>query len=194
MIASLKGIIQAKTPDSVVVETGGLGFLVGMSQTSLVKLPDIGDVVQLHTYLQVREDAFLLFGFLTSEEKQLFMRLISVSGVGPKVALAALSAYTPQELIAHITAQDITAISRISGVGKKTASRIVLELKGSLDHDIFSSLIAAEPSDSLMMRGVTEALLSMGFTSQEVDFALKNAPQTTDEATLFQHALKKLGS
>lgn len=194
MIASLKGIIQEKTLDSVVVETGGLGFLVTMSQTSLAKLPDVGDVIQIHTYLQVREDAFLLFGFLTSDEKQLFMRLISVSGVGPKVALAALSAYTSQELIAHITAQDITAISRVSGVGKKTASRIVLELKGSFDHDTLNSLIAAEPSDSFVMRGVAEALLSMGFTSQEVDLALKNAPEQGNEAALLQHALKKLGS
>ncbi len=194
MIAFLKGVIAAKTFDAAVIETGGVGFAVGMSQTSLSKLPEVGETIQVFTHLQVREDAFLLFGFLSGEEKQLFMRLIGVSGVGPKVALAALSVYTPQELIKHITAQDIAAISRVPGIGKKTASRIVLELKGSLDQDLLTGPGTSDLIGSGAFQGATEALLSMGFTSEEAELSLRNAPEGADEARLLQYALKRLGS
>ena len=125
MIAFLKGRLAGKTATAAFVDVNGVGYAVGMSQASLAKLPEAGAPVEVHTYLQVREDAVALYGFLSIEEKALFERLIGVSGVGPKVALAALSVFTPQALVSAIAAQDVAGVSKIPGVGKKTASRII---------------------------------------------------------------------
>ena len=194
MIAFLEGVIAGKTFASVYLNVGGVGFEVGMSQAGLSKLPQVGEQVLVHTYLQVRDDGMSLFGFLSLEEKALFEKLITVSGVGPKVALAALSSYTPSELATLIAAQDIAAVQRIPGVGKKTASRIVLELKGSLDQGIGSLFAEDEQVVSKAVEGAREVLLSMGFTSAEADLALKGAPEDGTESTLLQYALKKLGA
>ena len=194
MIAFLEGVIAGKTLASVYLNVGGVGFEVGMSQAGLSKLPQVGEQVLVHTYLQVRDDGMSLFGFLSLEEKALFEKLITVSGVGPKVALAALSSYTPSELATLIAAQDIAAVQRIPGVGKKTASRIVLELKGSLDQGIGSLFAEDEQVVSKAIEGAREALLSMGFTSAEADLALKGAPEDGTESSLLQYALKKLGA
>ncbi len=194
MIAFLEGVIAGKTLASVYLNVGGVGFEVGMSQAGLSKLPQVGEQVLVHTYLQVRDDGMSLFGFLSLEEKALFEKLITVSGVGPKVALAALSSYTPSELATLIAAQDIAAVQRIPGVGKKTASRIVLELKGSLDQGIGGLFADDEQVVSKAVEGAREALLSMGFTSAEADLALKGAPEDGTESTLLQYALKKLGA
>lgn len=133
MIAFLRGLLVEKTSDMAFLDVAGVGYGVGMSSTSLSKLPDLGQEVRIYTYMQVREDAVSLYGFLNPDEKNLFMRLIGVSGIGPKVALAALSTYAAEALIAAIVAQDNAAISRIPGVGKKTASRILLELKDAFE-------------------------------------------------------------
>ena len=194
MIAFLEGVIAGKTLASVYLNVGGVGFEVGMSQAGLSKLPQVGEQVLVHTYLQVRDDGMSLFGFLSLEEKALFEKLITVSGVGPKVALAALSSYTPSELATLIAAQDIAAVQRIPGVGKKTASRIVLELKGSLDQGIGGLFAEDEQVVSKAVEGAREALLSMGFTSAEADLALKGAPEDGTESTLLHYALKKLGA
>ena len=194
MIAFLEGVIAGKTLASVYLNVGGVGFEVGMSQAGLSKLSQVGEQVLVHTYLQVRDDGMSLFGFLSLEEKALFEKLITVSGVGPQVALAALSSYTPSELATFIAAQDIAAVQRIPGVGKKTASRIVLELKGSLDQGIGSLFAEDEQVVSKAVEGAREALLSMGFTSAEADLALKGAPEDGTESTLLQYALKKLGA
>ena len=131
---------------------------------------------------------------LRQEEKDTFLLLNTVSGVGPKVALAALSSYSPAELATLIAAQDIAAVQRIPGVGKKTASRIVLELKGSLDQGIGGLFAEDEQVASKALEGAREALLSMGFTSAEADLALKGAPEDGTESALLQYALKKLGA
>ena len=165
-----------------------------MSQASLSKLPEAGQRALVYTHLQVRDDGMSLFGFLSLEEKALFEKLITVSGVGPKVALAALSSYTPDQLADLIAAQDVAAVQRIPGVGKKTASRIILELKGSLDQGIESLFAQDGQAANQALDGASEALLSMGFTSAEIELALKGAPDGASEASLLQYALKKLGS
>ena len=185
MIAFLKGTLAGKTTSSAVVEVAGVGYAVGMSQAALSKLPEMGGAVEVHTYLQVSDSGIALYGFLTLEEKALFERLIGVGGVGPKVALAALSAFSPAALVAAVQAQDVAAVQRIPGVGKKTASRIILELKGEAP-------IAAVMAERLA--GAREALLSMGFTSAEAEVALKGAPEDGDESVLVQYALKRRGS
>ena len=194
MIAFLEGTIAGRTPASAFLNVGGVGFEVGMSQASLSKLPEAGQRALAYTHLQVRDDGMSLFGFLSLEEKALFEKLITVSGVGPKVALAALSSYTPDQLADLIAAQDVAAVQRIPGVGKKTASRIILELKGSLDQGIGSLFAQDGQAANQALDGASEALLSMGFTSAEIELALKGAPDGASEASLLQYALKKLGS
>ncbi len=194
MIAFIEGVVAGKTLTSVYLNVGGVGFEVGMSQSGLSKLPATGERALVHTYMQVRDDGMSLYGFLSLEEKALFERLIAISGVGPKVALAALSSYTPSELATLIAAQDVAAVQRIPGVGKKTASRIILELKGSFDQGIGGLFAEEQQVASKALEGAREALLSMGFTSAEADLALKGAPADGTEASLLQYALKKLGA
>lgn len=194
MIAFLDGIVANKTPASALISVGGVGFEVGMSSSSLSKLPSTGERAVVHTHLQVRDDGMSLFGFLSLEEKALFEKLITVSGVGPKVALAALSSYAPDQLADLIAAQDVAAVQRIPGIGKKTASRIILELKGSLDAGIDGLFAKDEAQVSKAMQDATEALLSMGFTTTEINLSLAGAPEGVSESALLQYALKKLGS
>ena len=191
MIAFLKGSLAARLQDAAILEVGGVGMLVGMSSHSLSRLPDVGESVQIHTYLPVREDALTLFGFATQEEKALFERLLGVSGVGPKVALSALSAYTPEDLAQAIMAGDVTAVSRIPGIGKKTAQRIILELQGILTKE--ESLAATTaPQESTAAKQALEDLLAMGFTQTEGELALKGAPADATEQALLHYALKRL--
>jgi holliday junction DNA helicase RuvA len=195
MISFLKGTLEAKTLASAYLDVNGVGFEVGMSQTALSKLPEIGQPVQVFTYLQVRDDGMSLYGFLGAEEKALFEKLIGVSGVGPKMALAALSTYSAEALLGIIAEQDVAAVQRIPGVGKKTASRIILELKGSLEQGMSSLFSPREQpqGENPALAGAREALLSMGFTSAEADLALKGASEDADEGALLQYALKRLG-
>lgn len=204
MIAFLNGILVARRPSSVYIDVNGVGFEVLMPQSSIAKLPETGSTVQVMTYLQVRDDGLSLFGFLSIEEKALFEELIDVSGVGPKLALAALSFYSPQELVAAISAQDVARVSKIPGVGKKTAQRIILELKGAIDGGmggLFGDLPsgasgggALSASQESTLKGIVDALLGMGFTSAEAELALVGAPEDVSESAILQYALKRLGS
>ncbi len=198
MIAFLKGTLAAKTTDTAYIEVAGVGYAVGMAAGSIAKLPAVGEAVQVYTHLHVREDALALFGFLSQEEKDVFLRLSGVSGVGPKVALSALSVFSPAQLAAAISSQDVALVSQIPGVGKKTASRIILELKGTLEADLFSADASgtAVPTagTSAAFQGAHDALLAMGFTTAEADLALKDAPLEGSEGALLQYALKRLGN
>jgi Holliday junction DNA helicase RuvA len=197
MIAFLKGIFVGRTVGSAFIDVGGVGYEVGMSQNSLSKLPSVGEKVEVFTYLQVRDDGVSLYGFSSMEEKALFEKLITVSGVGPKVALAALSSFTPEGFAQAVADQDVARVQKIPGVGKKTASRIILELKGSLDQGL-QNLFTAEEAGSAAaedeaLATAREALLSMGFTSTEVELSLKGAPEGASDSALLQYALKRLG-
>ena len=194
MIAFLKGVLAGKTAACAYIDVQGVGYAVGMSQGALSKLPAVGEPVQVHTHLQVSDNGIALYGFLT-----LFERLIGVSGVGPKVALAALSSFTPEALVAAVQAQDVAAVQKIPGVGKKTASRIILELKGSFDQGLASLFdVSGAPSSAAAaaaerLKGAREALLALGFASAEAEVALKGAPEDADENALIKYALKRLG-
>ena len=193
MISYLKGTLAFTLFDSAIVDVGGVGYQVYMSAKDLSRLPETGQTVRLLTRLQLRDDAPLLYGFISQEEKQLFERLISVSGVGPKVALAVLSTYEPSEVVAAISSQDIAAIQHVPGIGKKMASLIILELKESLEGDMTALLSSKTVRAVDTKKGVVEALLSMGFTSTETEVALKGAPDEASETVLLQYALKRLG-
>lgn len=196
MIAFLKGTMAGSTLSHAFINVNGVGFSVGMPATDLSRLPNRGSEVMVYTHLSVREDAMALYGFLSQEAHALFLRLIGVSGVGPKVALAALSTFKPEELVSAIQSQDVKAVSNIPGVGKKTAQRLILELKGTLAEEAEGNLFSAQIAEaSARLQGARDALLSMGFSSAEADLALKDAPESADtEGALLQYALKRLGS
>lgn len=196
MIAFLNGTVAAvQAPSTAYLDVNGVGYAVAMPGGDLSRL-SVGQMARVLTYLSVSENGIALFGFLSEEEKALFEKLIGVSGVGPKVALAALSTFAPRELADAIAAEDTARVSHIPGVGKKTAQRIILELKGSLEGglDTLFGAVGEPAADSAALRGATEALLAMGFTSAEADVALKGAPEGADEGALLQYALKRLGS
>ena len=196
MIASLTGTLIERGLSEVIIDVGGVGYRVHMPALSLASLPPVGEVTAIRTYLQVTDSAMTLFGFTDSSEEAIFKQLIQVSGIGPKMALAALSTFTPTQIIEAIVSQDSSFISKIPGVGKKTASRIVLELKDLYPEGMVSSSqkeqIPGRSPDAL--KDIQDALLSLGFTSQEIDLALGDAPADLPEGELLTYALKRLGS
>ena len=197
MIAFLSGEVAAVLPpNTAYIDVTGVGYAVSMPQGDLGKL-EVGKPARVLTYLSVSDNGLGLYGFLSDEEKALFERLVSVSGIGPKMALAALSAFTPQVLASAIANEDKALVAQIPGVGKKTAQRIILELKGSLDQGIEGLFGRSEDPAAIIderLKGATEALLSMGFTSAEAEVALKGAPEGAGEGALLQYALKRLGN
>lgn len=194
MIAFLTGRVAERSATHLMLDVGGVGFSLAMSTGSLASLPADGDTVTVFTYLYVREDELSLFGFESRAEKALFERLITVSGVGPKVALAALSSYAPDVLASAICAEDVGLVSTIPGVGTKTAQRIILDLKDKLES---AGMGAASGSGAPRGTGGAEArqaLLSMGFSTAEIVAALKGFEGDPEDAQAqLRHALKRLG-
>ncbi|MGC8874064.1 MAG: Holliday junction branch migration protein RuvA [Chloroflexia bacterium] len=133
MIASLRGEIRVRGPDFVIVDVGGVGFRVQVPSSALEELGDVGDTVRLYTHLHVRDDALALYGFPTPEQLELFEALLGVSGVGPRLALSLLSCTSVETLRLAISQEDVDLLTRVPGVGRKTASRLILELKGKID-------------------------------------------------------------
>lgn len=194
MIAFLRGKLASKAYDYVVLDVSGVGYKIMLSGQSVSRLPEIGTEIQLLTKMIVKEDDVALYGFQNATEQNVFERLISVSGIGPKAALSILSSYSAEEVIEIIASQDSVRMQKAPGIGKKTASRIILELK-----DVFAQvggdLSSQTPSVSTSaLQGAREALLTMGFTSAEIDLALKDAPSEETETGLLQYALKRLGA
>ena len=191
MIAYLTGTVAGTAQSAAVIDVGGIGYSVFMSNRALSRLPAMGEPVQVFTYLQVREDGLSLYGFLSMDEKGLFTKLIGVTGIGPKVALAALSTFEPSELAEAILAEDVARVSRIPGVGRKSASRIVLELKGSLDSGFGQPAKAADAGAAKL---AAETLMAMGFSPAEAEVALRGAPLDATEEALVKYALRRIGS
>lgn len=194
MIAFLRGKLASKAYDYVVLDVSGVGYKIMLSGQSVSRLPEIGTEIQLLTKMIVKEDDVALYGFQNATEQNVFERLISVSGIGPKAALSILSSYSAEEVIEIIASQDSVRMQKAPGIGKKTASRIILELKdvfAQVGGDLSSQTLSASTS---ALQGAREALLSMGFTSTEIDLALKDAPSEETETGLLQYALKRLGA
>ncbi len=195
MIAFLTGRVAAKSANYALLDVGGVGYKLAMTTGSLSALPVVGDEVTVWTHLYVREDELSLFGFENEAEKESFEQLITVSGVGPKVALAALSALSPDTLAAAIACDDIAMIATVPGIGKKTAQRIILDLKDKLGSPELGAIAASRAGGSgAAISETTDALLSMGFSSAEVSAALKGFDGTAGDAqALLKHALRRLG-
>lgn len=191
MIAFLTGRVSHKASSYCLIDVGGVGYRLAMSTPSLAALPSVGDEVTVHTYLHVREDELSLFGFESEAEKTAFEALITVSGVGPKVALATLSALDADSLARAISSGDVATICSVPGIGKKTAQRIVLDLADKL------GAASATGRDTLggstAMDEAHEALLAMGFSPAETSLALKDSSPGAESQALIRHALKRLG-
>lgn len=169
MIAHLRGKLLAKRPNQAIVETGGVGYDVTISVPTFSDLPAPGAEVALHIHTHVREDALALFGFLRAEEKQLFEKLISVSGIGPKLAITILSGMPARDMVAAIRANDTARLTRIPGIGKKTAERMVLELRDKLDgFGAAPAVVAATPVEE----DVLSALVNLGYQRAAAERAL----------------------
>ena len=197
MIAHLRGRIFTKHPSRVVVDVNGVGYDVFVPLSTYYGLGDAGAEVSLKIHTHVREDALTLYGFATGLEQELFERLISVSGIGPKVALSVLSGIEPNELIRAVELKDVTRLTSIPGVGKKTAERIVLELTGRLPLSRAGAAAAEDmPSGPAGVRDdVLSALVNLGYhrplAEKAVAAAVKSAPDGGFERTLKQ-ALREL--
>lgn len=206
MIATLRGIVLEAVSSYVVIEAGYVGYGVHISEQTAASLPPCGQEVMLFTHLAIREDAHVLYGFATKEERALFERLITISGIGPKIALAALSLYKPHELINVIIHEDSARMAQVPGVGKKTAQRIILELKSVLEKDptlyqgVLESegLFASQDADVLPVKSAQlaqDALLAMGFTEKECEMALQGFEgDFSNTSEVVSYALKRLGS
>ncbi len=129
MIAYIKGTLERRAESYIIIETGGIGYQIFVSPATLAKLPQTGEMVKVFTYFSVKEDGVSLYGFASAEEQEMFHKLLTVSGVGPKGALGFLSQLTPQEIILAIISEDVKTLSKAPGVGRKTAQRVILELK-----------------------------------------------------------------
>src|SRR5262245_40376748 len=184
MIASVRGTLLFIGVDHAVVETGGVGFLVYAPRNVLGALGEIGVEVRLYTHLHIREDVLALYGFATSDQRHLFETLLSVSGVGPKVALSMLSSAPPDELRAAIAGGDTARLARVPGIGKKTAERLVLELRGKLDLKGLPA-VGATPALMAVNAELAEMLVGLGFSAAEASAAIAalpaDAPAELDE-------------
>jgi Holliday junction DNA helicase RuvA len=174
MIAHLRGKLLAKHPNQAIVETGGVGYDVTISVPTFSDLPTPGAEVALHIHTHVREDAIALFGFLRAEEKRLFEKLISVSGIGPKLAITILSGMAARDMVGAIRANDTARLTRIPGIGKKTAERMVLELRDKLDgFGATPAVAAATPLEE----DVLSALVNLGYQRAAAERALATVPR-----------------
>lgn len=199
MFNFISGILREKTDGIAVIETGGIGFEIQISEATRKKLPDEGEKVKIYTYMSVKEDGITLCGFYSSREKKMFMQLIGISGIGVKAAMTILSGLEISELIASILSGDAKTIASIKGVGKKTAERIVLELKDKLDKDADAgAYIGYAPAERRSQRDTKDAvsaLLSLGFSKQEAEKAVKEVANDAGSIEeLITAALRSLSS
>jgi Holliday junction DNA helicase RuvA len=188
MIALLQGEVAVRRADHVVVSCGGVGYRLAVSAETLRHVPKLGDPVVLHTHLIVRDDALLLYGFATEAERDLFLLLIGVQSVGPKMALAVLSGGSPRDLLGAVAAGDTARLQAAPGIGKRTAERIVVELRekvGGLTTE--DPIVIARGDDPRLL--ARDGLVGLGFSAQEAERLLDGAPGDTPE-DLISHALR----
>jgi Holliday junction DNA helicase RuvA len=191
VIAHLRGTILEKQPNRVVVDVGGVGYDVAVPLSTFYGLADTGGQVTLRVHTHVREDAISLFGFATALELDLFMRLIAISGIGPKVGLAVLSGIEPAELISAIQRGDLARLTAIPGVGKKTSERIVLELKDRLPK-AQPALAAAEGAEPPALRDdLLSALMNLGYHRPLAEKAVDGALKVAGGDAAFERTLKQ---
>jgi holliday junction DNA helicase RuvA len=187
MIALLTGEVAVRRADHVVVSAGGVGYRLAVSAETLRHVPRVGSAVSLFTHLIVRDDALLLYGFATEEERDLFLLLIAVQSVGPKMALAVLSGGPPRDLLSAVAAGDTARLQAAPGIGKRTAERIVVELREKVGAVPDEPIVISRGDDPRML--ARDGLVGLGFSPGEADSLLDGAPGDTPE-DLIAHALR----
>lgn len=198
MIAQLRGTLIEKHPNQAVVECGGVGYDVAISVSTYSSLPDVGAEVKLKIHTHVREDALVLFGFLAAEERAVFEKLITVSGIGPKLAMTVLSGVEAGHLITIIRGGEVQQLTRIPGIGKKTAERIVLELRDKLDFGVAAQTAAKGPAVAMFSaveQDAVSALVNLGCQQGAAEIAVKKAAGEVDASDfepLFRRAMELL--
>lgn len=191
MIASVRGTVLVRRPDHVVVETGGIGYRLAVSAETLKSVPAHGKEVMLHTHMVVREDSISLYGFASEEERDLFVHLNSVSGIGPKVALAVLGTGSPRELVRAIATGDAKRFQAAPGVGKRTAQRLVMELRERVAGELAeTSEPQVEPQGDDARLLAREGLVGLGYSLLEAERLLEGEADGTPEE-LIQRALRR---
>lgn len=195
MIAFLRGVVHEKHPNQIIVDVGGVGYELTIPISTYSTLPDIGGEVRLRVHTHVREDAISLFGFHSAPEKNLFEKLIGVSGIGPKLAVTVLSGLAAPDLITAIRSGDVQTLVRVPGIGKKTAERIVLELREKVDIGAPAPGPAAKPAHSPDEEDVISALMNFGANRASAEAAVAKARQQAPNSNfedLFRTALRLL--
>ena len=196
----LNGELAHREGNICVIDCGGVGYKLTVSMiTADSLLTKLGKQVKLYTHLAVREDGIEMFGFASNEEKECFNKLISVSGIGPKVALSILSTYTPEKLAFAIATDDVALIAKTPGIGKKTAQRIILELKDKMSVEMSSEIEISKSGSALNLSTknpniaeATEALMVLGYDKSTIISALRGVDPTMDAADIIKAVLKKL--
>ena len=188
MIGRLSGLLLDKNPAQLIVDCNGVGYEVGVPMSTFYNLPATGELITLLTHMVVREDAQLLYGFGTTQERELFRELIKISGIGARTALAILSGMSVNDLAQAVTLQEVGRLTRIPGIGKKTAERLLLELKGKLG----AELGAAPGTEGESSNDVLSALLALGYSEKEALLAIKQVPAGSSVSDGIRQALKTL--
>ena len=201
MFAYIKGVLESKNENYVVVDVNGIGYKIFMPNRGISKLPEIGDMVKVHTYYYVREDSISLYGFNTQEELKMFELLISVSGIGTKSALAILSEISPSSFALSVISGDVSSLVKIPGIGNKTAQRMILELKDkfkteqAITKNSMENIDIGYSNSNDNISEASSALQVLGYTKREVDKVLSNSDfSKLSVEDIIKEALKKLSN
>ena len=189
MIGRLTGLLADKNPPQIVLDVGGVGYELDVPMSTFYNLPSAGDQVTLLTHFAVREDGHFLYGFLTAEERFAFRQLLKISGIGARTALSVLSGLSVGDLAAAVARQEVGRLIKVPGIGKKTAERLLLELKGKLAQ---TTSLAATPAVDDSRQDILNALLALGYNDKEADAALRQLPPEVGTADGIRQALKLL--
>lgn len=190
MIGRLSGIVLEKNPPQILIETGGVGYEVEVPMSTFYNLPATGERVALFTHLTVREDAHLLYGFGTQAERRAFRQLLKISGIGARTALAVLSGLSVAELAEAVTMQESGRLVKIPGIGRKTAERLLLELKDKLGAELATGVAVNRPAAA--SNDVLRALVGLGYSEKEALHAVKQLPEGASVSDGIRQALKLL--
>lgn len=200
MISYIKGTLEYINENSIIIESNNIGYEISIPLSGITRLPSLGESVKVHTYLYVREDAMQLYGFITRDDLDIFKNLITVNGIGPKGALGILSSVTPDELRLAIISDDVKTISKAPGIGKKTAQKLILDLKDKIKLNEYTDAISTEiqlsntDKASSTRNDAIEALVSLGYSNSEAVNVIKTI-EITDVTTveeILKSALRKL--
>ena len=192
MIGRISGTLLEKHPPLVLVDVGGVGYEIDVPMSTFYNLPALGEKIALHTQLIVREDAHQLYGFASHDERAAFRQLLKISGVGPKLALTILSGMSVAELSQVVAAQEVGRLTKIPGIGKKTAERLLLELRDKLPGAAAALLSSGTEPGPVVRNDVLDALQALGYNEREASWAVKQLPANLDVSDSIRQALKFL--